>query len=109
MEEKLRRRRIAPLRKVQAEVVTDPAEQAEFDEERRRQPNVALTLGAAASLAIVELCRQLPTEERSSLLRQMAAGLSPEAQLDLLEELAADLPADLARRLEEQLRARLAK
>jgi hypothetical protein len=37
------------------------------------------------------------------------AELSPEAQLDLLEQLAAGLPADLARQLEEQLRARLAK
>jgi hypothetical protein len=115
MEEKSRRYRLAPLQKVLAEPVTDPAEQVELDEQRHREPNVARTRGTvrssetAAPSAVAELCRQLPAEDRSSLLVRMAALLSPEAQLDLIEQLATGFPADIARQLEEELRARLAK
>jgi hypothetical protein len=115
MEKKSPRPRIAPLRKVQAELVTDPAEQAELDQQRNRQPDVVRTRGSVrlsepeSPSPVVELSRKLPAEERQSLIMRMVAGLSPEMQFHLLEQLAAQLPADVVRQLEEELQARLVK
>src|SRR5207302_1334441 len=102
--------RIARLQKVVAEAVTDPTEQAELDEQRNCRSNVVHTLGTVRSSEqetpspLVELCQQLPAEDRPSLLTRMAAELPPEEQLDLLEQVASGLPVDVARKLEEELR-----
>ncbi|MBI1916272.1 MAG: hypothetical protein HYS12_16310 [Planctomycetes bacterium] len=106
--------RIAPLQKVVAESVTDPSEQAALDQQRRQRQKGVRTRGGnrtptRASSPVLELFRQLPAEERPSLLVQVAASLSPEEQLEMLEALTARLPADAARKLEEELRAHLLK
>lgn len=115
MDEKSRRYRFGPLRKVVAEPVTDPAEQADLDKQLSREPDGARTRGTIRRSdtdgvsAVMELCRRLPADDRPALLMQMAAALSPEEQLDLLEQLAGGLPPDFTRQLEEELRARLAR
>jgi hypothetical protein len=115
MEKKSPRAGVASLRKVLAEPVTDPKEQAELDEQRNRQPGSdrrqmkGNSTAPQTSSPLVELCRQLPPEERPAVLMRMAAGLAPEGQVDLLEQLASGLPAEVARQWEEELRARLAK
>jgi hypothetical protein len=101
MDKRVRTGRGAPLQRVMAEPVSDPAEQAALDEERRRQP------GPTSSLA--GLYGQLTPEDQLAFLIRMAAQLSPEAQLAFLEQLASLLPTDVARQLEEELRGLLAK
>src|SRR2546421_12208432 len=101
--------RIAPLQKVVAEPVTDPSEQAALDRQRRRRQGVRTRTPKRVSSSVFELFRQLPAAERPLLLGQVAASLSPEEQLGLLEDLTARLPPDVARKLEEELRARLLK
>jgi hypothetical protein len=113
MEKKSPRPRITPLRKVRAEPVTDPTELAELEQQRNPQSDGARTRGSVrlsgpeTPLPVVELCRQLPPEQRPSVIMRMAASLSPEGELGLLEQLAAQLPADVARQLEQELRAGL--
>src|SRR2546421_12796054 len=106
--------RFAPLQKVVAEPVTDWSEQAALDRQRRPRQNSVRPRGGKRTPTrtpspVFDLFRQLPAEERPSLLVQVAASLSPEEQLELLEELTARLPANAARKLEEALRARLLK
>src|SRR5207249_10842999 len=106
--------RIAPLQKVVAERVTDLSEQAALDRQRRQRPKGVRTRGGnrtatRAPSPVFELFRQLPPEERPSLLGQVAASLPSEEQLELFAELTARLPVDAARKLEEELRARLLK
>lgn len=105
---------VAPLQKAMAEPVTGSTEQAELDEQRHCQQN-AMRAPGLFDLAepetrspVVELCRQLPAEDRLPLLARMAAEVSAEAQLDLLEQLATRLPGPVAQQLEEELRVRLA-
>jgi hypothetical protein len=93
------RLRIAPLQKVKAVPITDPAEQAAIDEIRRRTRQVAAGL--------VRLYRQLPEGERAPLIARLASELTDDAQLELVAELAAKLPAAVLPALEEELQARL--
>jgi len=106
--------RIAPLQKVVAEPVTDLAEQANLDQQRGRRSKAIRTRGGnhipePVPSPVFTLCQQLPAEDRPALLMQVASLLSPEEQLDLLEQLTAQLPAGVARQLEEELRTRLAQ
>jgi hypothetical protein len=48
----------------------------------------------------MRLYRQLPAEERLPLLTEMAALLSTDERLELLDRLWAELPPDALRRLE---------
>jgi hypothetical protein len=93
------RLRIAPLQRVRAEPVTDLAEQAALDEVRRRKRSVAAGL--------VSLYRQLPLEERASLIARLAAEVPEDTQVELLAELAAQLPPGVLPALEEELQTRL--
>jgi hypothetical protein len=106
--------RIAPLQRVVAEPITDPAEQATLDACRKQQQggssagrlrtNGRLKAGPAR---VLELCRRLPAQERPALLARLASQLDPEVQLECLAPLLAALPPALLRQLEEELRPRL--
>ena len=82
--------------------------------QRNRQSDRVQTRGAVRladremPTPLVELCRQIRADDRIAVLMQMAAGLEPEEQLDLLEQIAVRLPADLRRQWEEDLRTRSA-
>ena len=87
---------IAPLQRVAAEPITDADEQAALDklrapsEPRSDTGSVRPTPDEAA----LRLCRQLPAEERLSLVVEMAALLSTHERRELAERLLAELPAD---------------
>src|SRR5215813_7329769 len=92
--------RIAPLRRLAAEPITDPAEQAALDAQRKRAaeaPPAVRTRGGAPRpdsvtfTELVDLVRQLPADDQALLA----------------EYLVGQLPADALRRLEEHLRGRL--
>jgi hypothetical protein len=92
--------RIAPLQRLAAEPITDPAEQAALDEQRKRsaerRPAVRTRGGAPSPDSItftelVDLVQQLPVDDR----------------LLLVEHLLGQLPTDALRHLEEQLRGQL--
>lgn len=107
--------RIAPLQRVVAEPITDPAERAALDEACKRPQEDAPVVRVrgigrknSASSRVLELCRRLPELERSALLMRLATR-TPEAQLECLAHLLAVLPPDLLRQLEEDLRPRLAQ
>src|SRR5437016_1066459 len=104
---------IAPLQRVVAETVTDPAELAAMDEWRLRQREATSAVRLrengrmkAGPSRVLKLCRRLPAEERLALLTRLAAQLPADAQLDCLAQLLADLPTDLLRQLEGELRPR---
>src|SRR5947209_3456103 len=108
--------RIAPLRRIAAEPITDPAEQAALDEQRKRpaegRPSVRVRGGVPrpANLTapeVLELVRQLPAEDQYLLATQLAAQLSPDERRELTEQLVGQLPADALQRLEQMLRGRL--
>jgi hypothetical protein len=101
----------APLQRVVAEPITDPAEQAAIDELRRRlrdeneavvrhEVGAPLAKGAAR---VLHLCRQLPAKERLALLTQLTSQLSSDGQLELLERLLVRLPPKALKRLEEEI------
>ncbi len=107
--------RIAPLQRVVAEPITDPAERAVLDAARKRQQEDSPVVRVrgngrrkAAPSRVLELCRRLPEPERRALLTRLAAQ-APEAQLECLAHLLAVLPPDLLRQLEKDLRPRLAQ
>jgi hypothetical protein len=89
--------RIAPLRRLTAEPITDPAEQAALDELRKgpaERPRVRTRGGVANKV-------------RFSEFLDLIHALSAEDQLQLAEKLVALLPADALQVLEAQLRSRL--
>jgi hypothetical protein len=109
---------IAPLQRVVAEEITDPAEQQALDELRRRlqqeaQAMPALgsnpTLPSVLASRVVDLCRQLPAAERGPLLARLGAELSADQQGALLAQVVAQLPAAALQPLEGELCARLGK
>src|SRR5437016_1057827 len=106
--------RIAPLQRVVAEPVTDPAEPTVLDgrQEPPRRGGAVRTRGATRSSGstasrVLDLSRWLPADERLPLLTRLAARLPPRSQLALLERLAALLPTDALRQAEHELRTRL--
>ena len=110
--------RIAPLQRVVAEPITDPAEQATLDELRRRerdnvplQPTQLATRGAesAAISQVLDLSQHLSAEERVSLLARLAADVPAERQLELLAQMMSQLSPAALQSLEEELAARLGK
>jgi hypothetical protein len=104
----------APLRRLAAEPVTDPAEQAALDEQRKRQQGAgprSLTRGGAGGPAarVLDLCRQLPAEDWLPLLSRLAAQLSPDQRLELLAHLLSHLPPDALRQVEGELQDRVGR
>jgi hypothetical protein len=109
---------VAPLQRVVAEEITDPAEQQALDELRRRLRQDAQPTPASGSIPIlpsvlvsrvVALCRQLPAAERGPLLARLGAELSAEQQDALLAQVVAQLPAAALQPLEGELSTRLGK
>src|SRR5690349_11962405 len=91
---------VAPLQRVVAEPITDPAEQATLDEQRQRtraesgtHPTESAEISASSGIAgrVLDLSRQLSAAERCSLLARLGAELSAEQQLELLAQVLAGL------------------
>ena len=108
--------RIAPLQRVLAESITDPAEQAALDAlQQRKSKKMAANRTAengqikAGPARVLGLCRQLDGEERLQLLTKLASQSSAEAQLECLAHLLVELSPSLLRQVEEELRPQLAK
>jgi hypothetical protein len=92
--------RIVPLQRLAAEPITDSAEQAALDEQRKRSAEERSAVRTRAGAPrpdsvtfteLVDLVQQLPLDD----------------QLLLAEHLLGQLPADALRHLQEQLRGRL--
>jgi glycine/serine hydroxymethyltransferase len=106
---------IAPLQRVVAEPITDPAEQAAIDEKRRlwkaaraaRRRRSAQPANGTAVSSVLSQVRQLPTDDRLGFLAQLAGHLSPDVQLELLEQTLLRLPSEALERLAEELRVRV--
>ncbi len=95
--------------------VTDPAEKERLrslgkryraHEARKDTNNAVQTLPTEGALRVLELCRQLAEGERLPMLRRLAALLSPEDQLDILDLLIPLLPEEGLKTLEQELLAR---
>src|SRR4051812_14409108 len=107
--------RVAPLQRVVAEPITDPAEQAALDEQRRRvrngQPQPSEDASGATPPAsasrLLELSRQLPAAERGALLARLGAELPAEQQLELLARVLARLAPEALHPLAGELATRL--
>jgi DNA-directed RNA polymerase specialized sigma24 family protein len=110
--------RVAPLQKVVAEPIIDPAEQSALDELRRREQAAAeppLTPATAngpepgVATRALQLAQQLSARERALLLAELATGLPPERQLELLARVLSHLSPEVLPALEEELAARLGR
>jgi len=108
--------RIAPLQRVVAEPITDPAEQAALDALHQRQskrmaayPTADNGQIKAGPARVLGLCRQLGGEERLQLLTKLASQSSAESQLECLAHLLVELPPSLLHQVEEEIRPQLAK
>jgi hypothetical protein len=102
-----KRIRVAPLRELKVEPVTDPAELAALEERRKRNDASARTRGGAGGTVSIELphlFQDLAEPNRLPTLMQMVAQLSPQERQQLAESLVAGLPADALASLREQLR-----
>jgi hypothetical protein len=108
--------RVAPLQRVVAEPITDPAELAALDEQRRRareNGEVGATESASAApqsgiaARVVDLWRQLSPAERGSLLARLGGELPTEQQMELLAQVLAQLGPESLPLLEGELTARL--
>src|SRR5262249_11738850 len=104
-----------PLQRVVAESITDPAEQAAIDAQRRRlraeqqavgrpTPDTPLSKGSAQ---VLQMAKQLSTKERLALLTQLTSQLNSDGQLELLERLLVRLPLKTRKRLEEEIGSQL--
>ncbi len=89
--------RFAPLQRLTAEPITDPAEQAALDERRRAWragiPPDGPDCDGQSSLPmapaqILECCDRMPAGERLALFTELFARLTPSEQADLLKQLA---------------------
>jgi|SRR5437870_273164 len=90
----------APLQKLEAVPVTDPAELAALEEAVARNRQV----DQATVAEVVEQIRQLPAAKRLRVTIQLAASLTADERFQLLERLLAELPDDVHHRLAERLR-----
>jgi len=110
--------RFAPLQRLTADPITDPAEQAAaLDELRRqqRQPGPPIRTRGVSTVAangsasrVLGLFQQLPEAERAPLLARWMTQLSADAQLEVLELLAAQLSPEDFHQVEEELQQRVA-
>jgi len=103
------------LQRVVAEAITDPAEQAALDEQRRRArqngelfstENQSAALQTVTASPLLGLARQLPTAERASLLARLGAELSEEQQIELLARVLSQLSPEALHPVEEEVTAR---
>jgi hypothetical protein len=110
------RLRVAPLQRVVAEPITDPAEQAALDVQRRRARDNGLLLPTedgtatpppAAASRLLELSRRLPAEQRVALLARVSAALPVEQQFMILAQALAPLVSECLHALEGELIAQL--
>jgi hypothetical protein len=101
----------APLQRVVAEPITEAAEQAALDEQRRRlrDEDQGDAPRSKAAARVLSLCRQLSAKERLALLTQLASQVSSDRQLELLERLLIRLPPQDLQQLEEKVTPRLHK
>ena len=108
--------RVAQLQRVVAEPITDPAEQAALDEQRRRargndeplsEENGASATQPGAAPRLLELSRQLSKEEQGALFARLGAELPTERRFELLARVLGQLPPENLRLLEGELTARL--
>jgi hypothetical protein len=107
---------VAPLQRVVAEAITDPAEQQALDEFRRRLRDRVVHTPSPESMEapqpalvtrVVDLCSQLPETARGTLLVRLQSELSAEQQFHLLADVVAQLPASTLQSLETEFSARL--
>jgi uncharacterized tellurite resistance protein B-like protein len=90
----------APLQKLEAVPVTDPAELAALEEAVARNRQV----DQATVAEVVERIRQLPAAKRLRATIQLAALLTTDERFQLVKQVLADLPEDVHHRLAERLR-----
>src|SRR5438128_6842717 len=95
--------KIAPLQRIVAEEITDPAEIAAEEEARKRRVEAK-----EAAARLLARCQRLSSEKLRAVLASVASRLGPLYQWDFLEDMARRLPADQLRQVDEELRPRRA-
>jgi hypothetical protein len=94
--------RIAPLRRLAAQPVTDPIELAALDAlQKRGNPE--------SVFRIMELCRELQKESASWFMGELVRLVFPEQRLAWIESLLVQLPPDKLEQVADQLLERLGK
>jgi hypothetical protein len=123
--------RIAPLQRIAADPITDPAERAALDEQRKRPAQTWSAAGVDADLPsdaqdtaaeglppaqqptaapvteVLQRIEQFPAQQQLLLLMKLTGQLPADGRRALAEQLMGQLPADVLKLLEERLRARL--
>src|SRR5688572_1160476 len=98
--------RSAPLQRVVAIEITDPAEIAAAEEEFRRDRQLRQTNGGTTPAEALRLCQRLSVEARLSLVRDLASTLPADQQGHLIAHLMTQASPDVLRALDAE-RARL--
>ncbi len=100
--------RIAPLRRVIAEVA-DLSELLPAHPRTRGSARARKTVARKDDRAadqLLALWRQLPSDEQSTLLARLAAQLPPQTHLNILVQVAAALPPEVVHQLQTDLQKR---
>lgn len=108
---------VAPLQRVVAEPITDPAEQRALDElckkSRPRTESALCTESSAKGpkkvARTLDLCSHLSAQELCMLVAQLAAQLSADGQQEVLASILVQLSSKAIRQLEQEVQSRLGK